>query len=251
MAAIDLITRLQYDNTEIAQTERLNMSDYVIPAPQVASIPVVGGGQFPVRRVYCIGRNYAAHAIEMGHDPDRESPFFFQKNPNNMDASGDFPYPPHSSDVHHEIEMLVALKSGGTNIAINNALDHVWGYGISLDMTRRDLQGQAKKMGRPWEIGKAFERSGPTEPLHPVSKVGHLDQGRVELKIDGAVKQEGDLNQMIWKVPEMISYLSDYFELAAGDVIMSGTPAGVGPVERGSLMVASIEGLGALNVSVV
>ena len=251
MAAIDLITRLQYDNTEIAQTERLNMSDYVIPAPQVASIPVVGGGQFPVRRVYCIGRNYAAHAIEMGHDPDRESPFFFQKNPNNMDASGDFPYPPHSSDVHHEIEMLVALKSGGTNIAINNALDHVWGYGISLDMTRRDLQGQAKKMGRPWEIGKAFERSGPTGPLHPVSKVGHLDQGRVELKIDGAVKQEGDLNQMIWKVPEMISYLSDYFELAAGDVIMSGTPAGVGPVERGSLMVASIEGLGALNVSVV
>ena len=251
LGVIDLITRLQYDKNETAQPKRLKMSNYVIPAPQVASIPVVGGGQFPVRRVYCIGRNYAAHAIEMGHDPDREPPFFFQKNPNNLDASGDFPYPPHSSDVHHEIEMLVALKSGGTNIAINDALDHVWGYGISLDMTRRDLQSQAKKMGRPWEIGKAFERSGPAGPLHPVSKVGHLDQGRIELKIDGDVKQEGDLNQMIWKVPEMISYLSDYFELAAGDVIMSGTPAGVGPVERGNVMVASVEGLSDFEVSVV
>ncbi|MDH5453348.1 MAG: fumarylacetoacetate hydrolase family protein [Paracoccaceae bacterium] len=227
------------------------MPDYVIPTPPVADIPVAGGGRFPVRRVYCIGRNYAAHAIEMGHDPDREPPFFFQKNPDNLDASGDFPYPEKTSDVHHEVELLVALKSGGTNIPVANALDHVWGYGLSLDMTRRDLQGEAKKLGRPWEIGKAFERSGPVGPLHPVSEVGHLDQGRIELKVNGTVKQEGDLNQMIWKVPEMISYLSDYFELAAGDVIMSGTPSGVGPIRRGDKMEASVEGLGVLLVKVV
>ncbi|MGB5066643.1 MAG: fumarylacetoacetate hydrolase family protein [Albidovulum sp.] len=227
------------------------MSDFVIPTPPVAKIPVAGGGSFPVRRVYCIGRNYAAHAIEMGHDPDREAPFFFQKNPDNLDASGEFPYPDKTSDVHHEVELLVALKSGGTNIAVDKALDHVWGYGLSLDMTRRDLQGEAKKLGRPWDIGKAFERSGPVGPLHPVSKVGHLDQGRIELKVNGAVTQEGDLNQMIWKVPEMISYLSDYFELAAGDVIMSGTPSGVGPIGRGDTMEASVDGLGTLVVKVV
>ena len=227
------------------------MSEFVIPTPQVATIPVDGGGSFPVRRVYCIGRNYAAHAVEMGHDPDREPPFFFQKNPNNLDASGEFPYPLHTSDVHHEVEMLVALKSGGTNIKLEDALNHVWGYGASLDMTRRDLQGEQKKMGRPWEIGKAFERSGPVGPLKPVSDTGHLDAGRIELKVNGKVKQEGDLNQMIWKVPEMISYLSEYFELAAGDVIMSGTPSGVGPITKGDVMEINIEGLDSLTVTVV
>ncbi|MEY3532186.1 MAG: hypothetical protein RI979_210 [Pseudomonadota bacterium] len=227
------------------------MPDFVIPAPTTPSIPVSGGGAFPVRRVYCIGRNYAAHAIEMGHDPDREAPFFFQKNPNNLDSTGEFPYPPHSSDVHHEVELVVALKSGGSNIPLDQALNHVWGYAVSLDMTRRDLQGEAKKQGRPWEIGKAFERSGPVGPLHSVEKVGHLDHGRIELKVNGALKQEGDMNQMIWKVPEMISYLSEYFELQAGDVIMSGTPSGVGAVVRGDVMEASIEGLGNLVVKVV
>lgn len=227
------------------------MADYVIPAPKIPSIPVSGGGEFPVRRVYCIGRNYAAHAVEMGHDPDREPPFFFQKNPNNLDSSGEFPYPPHSSDVHHEVELVIALKSGGTNIALADALTHVWGYAVSLDMTRRDLQGEAKKLGRPWEIGKAFERSGPVGPLQPVSQVGHPDQGRIELKVNGELRQEGDLNQMIWKVPEMISYLSEYFELQAGDVIMSGTPSGVNAVVRGDTMEASIEGLGSLTVKVV
>jgi fumarylpyruvate hydrolase len=227
------------------------MPDFVIPAPPVPAIPVRGGGAFPVRRVYCIGRNYAAHAVEVGHDPNRESPFFFQKNPNNLDSSGEFPYPPHSSDVHHEVELVVALKSGGTNIAIADALDHVWGYGVSLDMTRRDLQNDAKKQGRPWEIGKAFERSGPVGPLKPVSEVGHPDSGRVELKVNGTLKQEGDMNQMIWKVPEMISYLSEYFELQAGDIIMSGTPSGVGPVVKGDRMDAMIEGLGTLSVKVV
>ncbi len=228
------------------------MSSYVIDLPPVATIPVSGtDALFPVRRVYCIGRNYAAHAIEMGGDPDREPPFFFQKNPNNLDSSGEFPYPDHSSDVHHEVEMLVALKSGGVNIALGNSLGHVFGYGVSIDMTRRDLQGQAKKMGRPWEIGKAFERSGPVGVLSPVSAVGHPDHGRVELTVNGELRQEGDLNQMIWKVPEMISYLSDYFELAAGDVIMSGTPAGVGPVQRGDEVVASVEGLGSITVQIV
>ena len=227
------------------------MTDFVISPPALATIPVAGGGAFPVRRVYCIGRNYAAHAVEMGHDPDREPPFFFQKNPNNLDASGQFPYPTHSSDVHHEVELLVALKSGGTNIQQDNALDHVWGYAPSLDMTRRDLQGIAKKAGRPWEIGKAFERSGPVGHLQSAADVGHLTSGKIELLVNGDTRQTGDLNQMIWKVPEMIAYLSEYFELAAGDVIMSGTPSGVGPVERGDTLVASIQGLNDLSVTVV
>ena len=228
------------------------MSKFVIETPPVVALPVVGtDAAFPVRRVYCIGRNYAAHTVEMGGDPDREAPFFFQKNPDNLDPSGEFPYPPHSSDVHHEVEMAVALKSGGTNIPLDRALDCVFGYGVSIDMTRRDLQGQAKKSGRPWEIGKAFERSGPIGPIHSVDDVGHLDQGRVELKVNGEVRQEGDLNQMIWKVPEMISHLSEYFELAAGDVILSGTPAGVGPVVKGDAIEVTIEGLGSMAVRVV
>ncbi|MBD1548923.1 fumarylacetoacetate hydrolase family protein [Roseibium aggregatum] len=228
------------------------MSEFVIAPPPVAAIPVAGSdARFPVRRVYCIGRNYAAHAVEMGHDPNKEPPFFFQKNPDNLDSSGQFPYPVKSSDVHHEVEMVVALKSGGTNIPLNRALDHVWGYGVGLDMTRRDLQGIAKDMGRPWEIGKAFERSAPVGPLVPADKTGHLDHGAVTLHVNGALKQEGDLNQMIWKVPEMISYLSDYFELAAGDIIMSGTPSGVGPVVKGDRLEARIEGLDPLVVTVV
>ncbi|MBO6884661.1 MAG: fumarylacetoacetate hydrolase family protein [Marivita sp.] len=228
------------------------MTQYAIETPPVVALPVAGQDtMFPVRRIYCIGRNYAAHAIEMGYDPDREDPFFFQKNPNNLSMSDAFPYPPHTSDVHHEAEMLVALKTGGTNIPVSSALDHVFGYGLALDMTRRDLQGIAKKAGRPWEIGKAFEQSAPCGPIHTVEEVGHLDQGRVELKVNGEVRQEGDLNQMIWKVPEMISYLSEYFELAPGDVILSGTPSGVGPVVKGDTMELSIDGLGSLTVTVI
>lgn len=228
------------------------MPSYVFEPTEIAAAPIAGSDAvFPVRRIYCIGRNYAAHAIEMGHDPDREPPFFFQKNPDNLDFSGDFPYPEKTSDVHHEIEMIVALKSGGTNIAVERALDHVWGYGVGLDMTRRDLQGKAKEMGRPWEIGKAFERSAPCGPLRSVSDVGHPSGGKVELKVNGVVKQTGDLNQMIWKVPEMISYLSDYFELAAGDIIMTGTPSGVGPVVAGDKMEVHVEGVDDLVVNVI
>ena len=228
------------------------MPNYVIDAPQIVTLPVVGTDDvYPVRRIYCIGRNYAAHAIEMGHDPDREPPFFFQKNAGNLDPSGVFPYPPQSEDVHHEAEMYVALKSGGANIAVADALDCVYGYGLSLDMTRRDLQGQMKKMGRPWEVGKAFERSAPCGPIHPVTSVGHLSEGRLALTVNGETRQEGNLNQMIWKVPEMIAYLSEYFELAPGDIIQSGTPAGVGPVVRGDVMEMTIDGLGSLTVNVV
>lgn len=228
------------------------MANYVIEQPKISTLPVQGtDAEFPVRRIYCIGRNYAAHAIEMGHDPDREPPFFFQKNPDNLDGSGEFPYPPKTKDVHHEIEMIVALKSGGVNISINSALDHVFGYGVGLDMTRRDLQGEMKKAGRPWEIGKAFERSAPVSELVPASEIGHPESGAVRLEINGELRQEGDLNQMIWKVPEMIAYLSEYYELAPGDLIMSGTPSGVGPVVVGDVLKASVEGVGELNVKVV
>lgn len=224
---------------------------FAIPTPPPVALPVVGtDARFPVRRVYCIGRNYAAHAIEMGHDPDREPPFFFQKNPDNLDPSGRFPYPVKSSDVHHEAELAVMLQSGGTDIAVDDALSHVFGYAAALDMTRRDLQGAQKKLGRPWEIGKAFERSAPVGPVHRASEVGHLSDGAITLGVNGETRQDGDLNQMIWKVPEMIAYLSEYFELAAGDVILSGTPAGVGPVVVGDELRLEIAGLAPFTVTV-
>ncbi len=226
---------------------------YVIEQPPVAVLSVRGSSDvFPVHRIYCVGRNYAAHAIEMGHDPDREPPFFFQKNPDNLLIDGaDFPYPSRSEDVHHEIELVVALKSGGIDIPEDEALDCVYGYAVGLDMTRRDLQGQCKKAGRPWEIGKAFEHSAPCADLVPASEIGHPDQGAIWLKVNGELRQEGDLNQLIWKVPEMIAYLSGLFELKAGDLIMSGTPAGVAAVKRGDEMHGGVEGVGAISTKVV
>jgi fumarylpyruvate hydrolase len=223
----------------------------VDPAP-VTVLPVEGSELvFPVRRVYCVGRNFAAHAIEMGSDPDREPPFFFQKNPDNLLVSGEFPYPVASNDVHHEIEMVVALKKGGSDIPVESALDHVYGYGVGLDMTRRDLQGKAKDTGRPWEVGKAFEASAPCTAIVPAAKIGHPTSGAVTLDINGERRQTGDLNQMIWKVPEMISYLSGLFTLAAGDIIFAGTPSGVGPVKRGDKLVGRVEGVGTLELRVV
>jgi fumarylpyruvate hydrolase len=225
---------------------------YVIVPPPVAMLPVRDDDRnFPVHRIYCVGRNYAAHAVEMGHDPDKEPPFFFQKNPDNLLLDGHFPYPPASSDVHHEIELVVALKSGGTNIAVEDALDHVFGYAVGLDMTRRDLQGAAKDKGRPWEVGKAFEHSAPCTPLVSAAAIGHPDHGAIWLAVNGTRRQQGDLNQMIWKVPEMIAYLSDLFELRAGDLIMSGTPAGVGPVQRGDRLHGHVDGVADLEVVVV
>ena len=227
------------------------MPQFPFEPPQPTTLPIAGSeARFPVHRVYCVGRNYAAHAIEMGHDPDREAPFFFQKNPGNLDTSGEFPYPDRTCDVHHEVEMAVMLKSGGTNIPELEALDHVYGYALALDMTRRDLQAEQKKLGRPWDISKAFEHSAPIGPVQPASTVGHLAEGRISLKVNGAVRQEGNLNQLIWKVPELISCLSEYFELVGGDVILSGTPAGVSSVERGDVLEVEIEGLGSMVVSV-
>ena len=225
---------------------------YAISPPEQVTLPIVGSDAlFPVHRIYCVGRNYAAHAIEMGHDPDKEPPFFFQKNPDNLLLEGqDFPYPSKTSDVHFEIELAVALKSGGTNIPLDKAYDCVFGYGISLDMTRRDLQGEMKKLGRPWEIGKAFEHSAPCTPLTLAEETGHPDEGAIWLKVNDEFRQQGDLNQMIWKIPEMISYLSELFTLQPGDVILTGTPSGVGPIVKGDKMHGHVDGFGDLKVTV-
>ncbi|OWJ78783.1 fumarylacetoacetate hydrolase family protein [Haematobacter genomosp. 1] len=224
---------------------------YVIPAPRPVTLPVAGEtALFPVRRVYCVGRNYAEHAREMGHS-GKEPPFFFQKNPDNLTTEGVFPYPSRTADLHHEVELVVALAKGGRDIPAAEALDHVYGYAIGLDMTRRDLQAEAKKAGRPWEAAKAADHSAPVSPLHPVAEVGHPDHGAITLKVDGELRQSGDLADQIWSVADVIAHLSGLFELAPGDLIMTGTPAGVGAVQRGQVMTAAIEGLGVLDVRVV
>ncbi len=230
---------------------------YVIPAPSIPSLPVAGTSDlFPVRRVYCVGRNYAAHAREMGGDPIREPPFFFMKPADALQpvadgATADHPYPPKTGNYHFEIEMVVALAKGGRDIPAEQALDHVFGYAVGLDMTRRDLQDEAKQLRRPWELGKAADRSGPLGPIHPVSQVGHPAKGAISLTVDGATKQKADLSDMIWSVAEQIAYLSSYFELAPGDVIFSGTPDGVGAVTQGQVMVGAVEGLGEIQLRVV
>jgi fumarylpyruvate hydrolase len=226
---------------------------YVFAPPPVVALPVRGSKDlFPVRRVYCVGRNYAEHAIEMGGDPNRETPFFFQKNPDNIIVGGgEFPYPSASKNVHHEIELVAALGKGGEGIAVDAALEHVFGYTVGLDMTRRDLQDEAKATRRPWEVSKAFEFSAPMSELAPASTIGHPNSGAIWLDVNGKRTQTGDLNQLIWKVPEAISYLSGLFRLAPGDLIMTGTPAGVGAVKRGDHLHGHIDGVGDLNVKVI
>lgn len=227
------------------------MSYIFAPQPQPA-LPIVGSASlFPVHRIYCVGRNYAEHAKEMGHDPNKEPPFFFQKNPDNIVLDGRFPYPTQSKDVHFEIELVVALKSGGANIAAADAMKHVFGYCVGLDMTRRDLQGQMKKLGRPWEIGKAFEHSAPMTALVPAEKVSLPLKGSISLDVNGVRKQSGDLAEMIWDVPHQIAFLSTLFDLKAGDLIMTGTPAGVGPIAKGDRMVGAVAGVGEIAVTVV
>jgi len=230
---------------------------YVIPEPSIAALPVAGTDDlFPVRRVYCVGRNYAAHAREMGGDPTREPPFFFMKPADALQPVAgvevtDHPYPPKTGNYHFEVEMVVALAKGGRDIPVDKALDHVFGYAIGLDMTRRDLQDEAKQLRRPWELGKAADLSGPVGLLHPASKIGHPASGSITLAVEGVVRQKADLSDMIWSVAEQIAYLSSYFELAPGDVIFSGTPEGVGAVTQGQTMTAAVEGLGEIRLRVV
>jgi fumarylpyruvate hydrolase len=227
------------------------LMSYAIEYSGPTTLPIVESNQrFPVGRIYCVGRNYAEHAREMGHDPDREPPFFFMKPADAIVLSGaTIPYPQMTKDLHHEIEMIVAIGEGGSDIPVEKALDHVFGYGVGLDMTRRDLQGEAKKMGRPWEMGKAFDDSAPCTALKTVSMVGHPAKGAIWLKVNGKVTQKGDLSEMIWNVPETIAYLSKLITLRAGDIIMSGTPAGVGPVKPGDKLEGHVDGVGDLTIA--
>lgn len=230
---------------------------YVVNPPEVIAVPVHGSSDtFPVRRVYCVGRNYAAHAREMGFDPDREPPFFFCKpadavRPIAEGATLEVPYPAETSNYHYEIELVAAIAKGGSDIDRKDALDHVWGYAVGLDMTRRDLQMKMREAGRPWEIGKAFDDSAPIGPLFKVEQVGHLDKAGIKLEVNGQTKQSSSIDNLIWSVAETVSYLSRFFKLEPGDLIFTGTPEGVGPVIAGDVMVGSVEGLGTLSVKVV
>jgi fumarylpyruvate hydrolase len=226
-------------------------SNFVIDLGPRPSLPVLGSHlRFAVGRIYCVGRNYADHAREMGHDPDREPPFFFMK-PANAVVQNDstLAYPVGTVDCHHEIELVVAIGVGGSHIASSKALDHVWGYGVGLDMTRRDLQGQAKKMGRPWEMGKAFDESAPITALVPAAQIGHPASGAIWLKVNGTLRQQGDLSRQIWNVPDQIAHLSSLVTLQAGDLIMTGTPAGVGLVQRGDRLEGHVDGVGDLRIN--
>ena len=229
---------------------------YVVKAPAVVGVPVHGTSDlFPVRRIFCVGRNYAAHAREMGHDPDREPPFFFTKPADAIVICMDpknptkIPYPPATKNLHHEMELVVAMKSGGANISVEKALDHVFGYAVGLDMTRRDLQNQAKDMGRPWDMGKGFDQSAPIGEIHRIEETGELVSGAITLDVDGAPRQRGDLSDMIWNVAETISWLSRAWTLKPGDLIFTGTPAGVAAVGRGQTLAGRIAGLGELVVT--
>ena len=266
---------------------------YVIQPPPMVTLPVDGTQDlFPVHRIYCVGRNYAAHAREMGHDPDREPPFFFMKPADTVvPDGGEFPYPDQTKDVHYEMELVAAIGKGGKNIPVDKALDHIYGYCVGLDMTRRDLQGQMKDMGRPWEIGKAFDHSAPCGKVYPASKIGHPSkgpiylallerlvelrlvesvppvqlairllvpaaqighprQGAIWLEVNGETRQNADLQDLIWNIPEVVSYLSGLFTLAPGDLIMTGTPAGVGAIKRGDTMHGHVDGVGDITIKV-
>ncbi|MBV1706385.1 MAG: fumarylacetoacetate hydrolase family protein [Hyphomicrobiales bacterium] len=229
------------------------MTNYVIAPPDIASLAVAGTTErFPVRRIFCVGRNYAAHAREMGRDPDREPPFFFMKPADAvMDDGAAIPYPPETQNFHHEIELVVALGRGGVDIAPEQALDHVFGYGVGIDLTRRDLQLAARDLGRPWDWGKGFDHSAPIAPLVPVAMSGHLESGRIWLAVNGVVKQNADLADLIWDVPEVIASVSRSMRLAPGDIIMTGTPAGVGPLKRGDQVTGGIDKLGEIKISVI
>jgi fumarylpyruvate hydrolase len=228
------------------------MPSYVLAPPPVAALPIRGSDQlFPVRRIFCVGRNYAEHAIEMGSDPTREPPFYFAKPADSVVIHGaDMPYPSATKNLHHEMELVVAIGTGGTNIAVGDALKHVWGYCAGLDMTRRDLQNEAKKTGRPWDMGKGFDHSAPMGLLVPAAGVDP-GKGLIELKVNGQVRQTSDLSKMIWSVPEVIANLSGLVELAPGDLIMTGTPENVAAVVKGDLLEGVVEGVGTVTCRIV
>jgi len=225
---------------------------YVVPLWPQPALPVVGSAaRFPVRRIYCVGRNYAAHAREMGYDPEREPPFFFTKPADAVvDDGAVVPYPPATANYHHEIELVVALSGGGREIPVERALEQVFGYAVGLDMTRRDLQAAAKKVGQPWDMSKGFDHSAPCSALVPAGVIGHPSAGAITLAVNGSLRQQGDLSQLIWSVPEVIAYLSSLVTLAPGDLIFTGTPEGVGPVVRGDRLEGAVEGVGTLSVTI-
>jgi fumarylpyruvate hydrolase len=237
-----------------AQAQAAVKPIFDVPA---VTIPIAGGtGVFPVRRIYCIGRNYAAHAIERGSDPTREPPFFFQKPTDaiqyvTIGEVADHPYPSLTKNYHHEVELVAALKSGGTNIPAEKALDHVYGYALGLDMTRRDLQNGMASEKKPWEIGKSFDHAAVIGPIHPAAKTGHLTKGAISLSVNGTVRQASDLDKMIWSVAEQITKLSEAFELKAGDIIYSGTPENVGAVVKGDVLLCKLDGLPDMSIRIV
>ena len=228
------------------------MTGFVITPPAIPAIAIAGSDQtFPVRRVFCVGRNYAAHAREMGSDPSREPPFFFTKPADAVvPASGSVPYPSSTAELHHEVELVVALKGGGTDIAPEQALDLVWGYGVGLDLTRRDLQALAKKDGRPWDMAKGFDASAPCSPLQPVGAVGHPQDAAIWLEVNGQRKQEGNLNEMIWPIPDVIAYLSRFVALAPGDLIYTGTPSGVDALHPGDRVRGGVDGVATFELTI-
>ena len=226
------------------------MADFLFAPPNPVTIPIARGGLFAVRRIYCVGRNYAEHIREMGND-ERDPPFFFAKPADAVVVAGAaMPYPPQTNDLHHEIELVVAIGKDGENISKDTALDHVYGYAAGLDMTRRDLQASAKKAGRPWEMAKAFDQSAPIGTIEPASAIGHPASGAITLSVNGEQRQQGDLGDQIWSVAEAIAYLSQFVALKAGDLIMTGTPAGVGAVVKGDVLEGTIAGVGTVRTTI-
>jgi fumarylpyruvate hydrolase len=227
------------------------MVEFVIAPPPQVSVPVAGGGAFPVRRIYCVGRNYAEHAREMGHDPDAEPPFFFSKPADAIVTDGAaIPYPTETGNFHYEVELVAAIGTGGSRIAVGDALSHVWGYAVGIDFTRRDLQAWAKKGSKPWEVAKGFDHSAPISTLVPAAALTPPLQGAIELQVNGETRQSADIADMIWDLPHVIAELSRYFELVPGDLIFTGTPAGVGPVVRGDRLVGSVAGVGTVETTI-
>jgi fumarylpyruvate hydrolase len=227
------------------------MTDFVFPPRPAAAVPVAGGGSLPVRRIFCVGQNYAAHAREMGSDPTREQPFFFAKPADAVVTGGaGVPYPPATSNLHHEIELVVAIGRGGADIDPAAAQDHIFGYAAGLDLTRRDLQNAAKAAGRPWDMSKGFDASAPIGEIAPVAEIGHPSAGAILLTVNDATRQKGDLSDMIWSVPEIIAALSRLVTLAPGDLIFTGTPDGVGPLKPGDVAMGSIEGVGEVSTRI-